>query len=390
MDGNWLYYGDNLDILRRCVKDETIDLVYLDPPFNSNQDSHVLFAEQDGSRSAAQIQAFKDSWRWDQEAANAFMEIVEAGGKVSQALQAFRQMLGANDMLAYLAMMTPRLVELQRVLKPTGSIYLHCDPTASHYLKILMDAIFGVRHFRNEIIWFYKTGGASKRHFSRKHDVILFYAKTDDYVFNAQKEKSYMMHVYGFKKSDFQKDERGQYTWVYMKDVWEIPSIGSADSQRLGYPTQKPLALLERIIGASTNPGDVVLDPFCGCGTTIHAAQKLDRQWIGIDITYLAINLIKRRLKDAFGEEIEFEEKGQPTDFESAKRLAELDKFQFQHWALSLIGARPLREGAGKGADRGVDGLLYFYESKDERRKIIVQVKGGGVKRGDVATLLGD
>jgi site-specific DNA-methyltransferase (adenine-specific) len=296
MDKNWLYYGDNLDILRRYVKDETIDLVYLDPPFNSNQDYNVLFAEQDGSRSAAQIQAFKDSWRWDQEAANAYMEIVEAGGKVSQAMQAFRQMLGANDMLAYLAMMTPRLVELQRVLKATGSIYLHCDPTASHYLKILMDAIFGVRNFRNEIIWFYKTGGASKRHFSRKHDVILFYAKTDDYVFNAQKEKSYMMHEYGFKKSDFQKDERGQYTWVYMKDVWEIPSIGSADSQRLGYPTQKPLALLERIIGASTNPGDVVLDPFCGCGTTIDAAQRLDRRWIGIDITSIAIELTKARL----------------------------------------------------------------------------------------------
>src|SRR5207248_7036246 len=178
--------------------------------------------------------------------------------------------------------------------------------------------------------------------------------------------------------------------------------------ERLGFPTQKPLALLERIISASSDPGDVVLDPFCGCGTTIHAAQKLNRLWIGIDITYLAINLIKRRLKDAFGEEIEFEEQGQPTDFASAKRLAELDKFQFQHWALSLIGARPLKEGTSKGADRGVDGLLYYYETerkdipgrvKEEpllktepvhREKIIVQVKGGGVNRGDVATLLGD
>jgi len=192
-------------------------------------------------------------------------------------------------------------------------------------------------------------------------------------------------------------------------NLWDdISPINSQAQERLGFPTQKPQALLERIINASSNPGDVVLDPFCGCGTTIHAAQKLGRQWIGIDITYLAINLIKRRLKDAFGEEIEFEEKGQPTDFESAKRLAELDKFQFQHWALSLIGARPLKEGEGKGADRGVDGLLYFYETerkdipgrvKEEplpkrepvhREKIIVQVKGGGVNRGDVATLLGD
>src|SRR4029077_9208569 len=194
-----------------------------------------------------------------------------------------------------------------------------------------------------------------------------------------------------------------------LQDLWiDIKPIGAQAAERLGFPTQKPLALLERIIRSSSNPGDVVLDPFCGCGTTIHAAQKLGRQWIGIDVTYLAINLIKRRLKDAFGEEIEFEEKGQPTDFESAKRLAELDKFQFQHWALSLIGARPLKEGEGKGADRGVDGLLYYYETerkdipgrvKEEplprsepvhREKIIVQVKGGGVNRGDMATLLGD
>ena len=160
--------------------------------------------------------------------------------------------------------------------------------------------------------------------------------------------------------------------------------------ERLGYPTQKPTALLERVLEASTNPGDVVLDPFGGCGTAAHAAQKTGRQWIAIDVTYLAINLIKRRLHDAFGEELQFEEKGQPTDFTSAQRLAVMDKFQFQHWALSLIGARPLREGDGKGADRGVDGLLYFYDSKDERRKLIVQVKGGGVKRNDVATLLGD
>ncbi len=197
---------------------------------------------------------------------------------------------------------------------------------------------------------------------------------------------------------------------VPFQDIWsDIRTMHNLSAERLGYPTQKPLALMERIISASTNPGDVVLDPFCGCGTTIHAAQKLGRQWIGIDVTYLAINLIKRRLEDAFGEEIEFEEKGQPIDFESAKRLAELDKFQFQHWALSLIGARPLKEGEGKGADRGVDGLLYYYETERKdlinrvkedapvlrkdaayREKIIVQVKGGGVARNDVASLVGD
>ena len=172
--------------------------------------------------------------------------------------------------------------------------------------------------------------------------------------------------------------------------ITDIKPIGAQARERLCYPTQKPLTLIERIVAASSNKGDVVLDPFCGCGTTVHAAQKLGRQWIGIDVTYLAVNLIKRRLLDAFGRDVQYEERGQPTDFGSAKRLAETDKFQFQHWALSLIDARPLREGGGRGADRGVDGLLYFYESKDERRKIIVQVKGGGVNRGDVVTLLGD
>ncbi len=176
---------------------------------------------------------------------------------------------------------------------------------------------------------------------------------------------------------------------IPLQDLWTdiSPESGAND---LGYPTQKPRALLERIIEASSNPGDVVVDPFCGCGTTIHAAQKLGRQWIGIDVTYLAINLIKRRLKDAFGEDVQFEERGQPTDFGSAKELAGLDKWQFQQWALSLIDARPRTEGEGKGADRGVDGLLYFYETKDKRERILVQVKGGGVQRNDVATLLGD
>ena len=347
-------------------------------------------------------------------------------------------------------MMAPRLVELHRVLKPTGSLYLHCDPTASHYLKLLLDAIFGGQSFRNEIIWERTTGRKSVSQFGRVHDVILFYSKGQQATWNEvtlpQTEESAKGH-------DLMRDEKGLFRvsdlsgagkgpsrkigdrdvqppsgrhwqfdqegmdrlWaegriifskngnprlktylkdlpgVSVRDIWtDIEPVNSGANERLGYPTQKPVALLERIINASSNPGDVVLDPFGGCGTAAHAAQKTGRQWIAIDVTYLAINLIKRRLRDAFGEALQFEEKGQPTDFHSAQRLAELDKFQFQHWALSLIDARPLREGDGKGADRGVDGLLYFYDSKDERRKIIVQVKGGGVKRGDVATLLGD
>lgn len=221
--------------------------------------------------------------------------------------------------------------------------------------------------------------------------MILFYAKTDDYVFNAQKEKSYMMHEYGFKKSDFQKDERGQYTWVYMKDVWEIPSIGSADSQRLGYPTQKPLALLERIIGASTNPGDVVLDPFCGCGTTIDAAQRLERRWIGIDITSIAINLIKSRLLDTYGESITktYLVRGEPTTYSEAQALAEFDKYQFQWWALGLVGARGVEEK--KGADQGIDGRLYFHDEREggKTKQVIFSVKGGHTSVKDVRDLRG-
>jgi SAM-dependent methyltransferase len=374
-------------------------------------------------------------------------------------MEAFHSFLKNSPMMAYLAMMAPRLVELHRVLKPTGSLYLHCDPTASHYLKMVLDAIFNGRNFCNEIIWKrtitkndYQQGAVN---WPRVHDVMLLYFKDVSAAKAAQVfhqpfgeyDEEYLESFYKFREPDGRRYRLSDLTapgrgmrghpqfefmgvtryWRHNKkkmeqllkdgrivqskpgtvpaykryldemkgvalgDVWtDLRPVQGLGKEFLGYPTQKPQALLERIVEASTDPGDVVLDPFCGCGTTIHAAQKLGRQWIGIDITYLAINLIKRRLRDAFGEELQFEEKGQPTDFESAKRLAELDKFQFQHWALSLIDARPLKEGDGKGADRGVDGLLYFYESKDERRKIIVQVKGGGVKRGDVATLLGD
>ena len=382
---------------------------------------------------------------------------------VVELMEALHSFLKHSPMMAYLAMMAPRLVELHRVLKSTGSLYLHCDPTASHYLRLILDETFGAENFRNELIWRRTRAhnDAKLTRFGSIHDVILFYAKSEQRVFNrivseradsAPKTHDLYRHTDGklYRKGDCRAPgNRGpKFEWnghvqnwrftpemakqletegkiVYsrtgmprvlrpveetkegspLQDVWtDIDALNSGAAERLGYQTQKPLALLERIITASTNPGNVVLDPFCGCGTTIHAAQKLGRQWIGIDITYLAINLIKRRLKDAFGEEIEFEEKGQPTDFGGAKQLAENDKFQFQHWTLSLIGARPLKEGDGKGADRGVDGLLYFYEAdpstakkksglKSEnvhREKIIVQVKGGGVNRSDVATLLGD
>ena len=469
---NRLYFGDNLKWLsdRKEFPDASVDLVYLDPPFNSNADYNVLFREPSGQVSQAQFHAFTDTWSWA-DAADTYHQFVDTCPNIAvvELMEALHSFLKHSPMMAYLAMMAPRLVQLHRVLKPTGSLYLHCDPTASHYLRILLDEIFDAERFQNEIVWKRTTAHNDPKRFGRIGDRLLFYSKGPGKTFNRitgqyseeqlsrykyedeggrfraenltaphfsetrtiewrgthpganrqwrfstkELERLYaagriLLQRNGTPRKDGLKEYLEEAEGPPLQDIWIDIGLGPTAGERLGYQTQKPLALLERIISASSNPGDLVLDPFCGCGTTIHAAQKLDRQWIGIDITYLAINLIKRRLKDAFGEEIEFQENGQPIDFASAQRLAELDKFQFQHWALSLIGARPLREGEGKGADRGVDGLLYFYETERKdisgrvreeplprsepvhREKIIVQVKGGGVNRGDVATLLGD
>jgi len=461
---NHLLFGDNLQWLRdaKIFPDASVDLVYLDPPFNSNADYNVLFREASGEASQAQFHAFTDTWNWA-DAAQTYTEFVDncTNTAVVEMVESLHQFLKNSPMMAYLAMMAPRLVELHRVLKPTGSLYLHCDPTASHYLRMILDGIFGAENFRNEIIWVRSTNPKGSQYPNKRYspftDTIFFYAKTNDAELNLDKIRVRLSEQELEIKYD-RVDEKGKFTdgpiirsasmgnrpnlvyeykgytpgpWGWRVEIeklkqidaegnlgwssknvpyrklrpdldkgdpigsfWnDISLLNSQAAERLGYPTQKPQRLLERIIEASSNKGDIVLDPFCGCGTTIHAAQKLGRQWIGIDVTYLAINLIKRRLKDAFGDEAKFEEKGQPTDFGSAKALAELPrdgKFQFQQWALSLIDARPRTEGDGKGADRGVDGMLYFYESKEKREKILVQVKGGGVQRNDVATLLGD
>ncbi len=433
---NLLYYGDNLDVLKRYIKDETVDLIYLDPPFNSNATYNVLFAEKNGSQAAAQIKAFEDTWHWDQNAAKSFQEVVEAGGKVSQVMQAFRTFLGENDMLAYLAMMAPRLVELRKVLKPTGSIYLHCDPTASHYLKLLMDAVFGAENFRNEIVWrrSHPKGLAFTR-FASTHDVILAYAKdvkaahwspiylphevekaAEQYSLVDENGRRYQLTsllnpnpdrpnlTYEFKgvtkvwrwtkermmKADAKglivvpKGGKGiprykryldEQEGVPLGDWWGDIEIVSG-GERLGYPTQKPVALLERIIRSSCPKGGVVLDPFCGCGTTISAAQKLGHPWIGIDITHLAINLIKHRLQNAFGKKVQYEVIGEPVSLPDAESLAKEDPYQFQWWALGLVGARPA-EGK-KGADKGIDGRLYFHDDqKGKTKQIILSVKAG-------------
>lgn len=384
-----LYYGENLDVLRRYVKDETVDLIYLDPPFQSGKDYNVLFAEQDGSRSTAQIKAFEDTWQWDQAAAVAYEEVVERGGNVSKALQAFRMFLGDSDMMAYLAMMAPRLVELKRALKPTGSIYLHCDPTASHYLKMLMDSVFGPTKCQNELIWHYQTGGASKARFSRKHDTIFWYTKSDEWKFYGDRiavprtEKS-MKRAQNPKGARIAADD----TMKNPNDVLIIQQMNPMARERLGYPTQKPEALLERIVLASSDEGDVVLDPFCGCGTAIAVAERLKRQWIGIDITHLAVTLIKHRLQDALGSEAQYKIIGEPVSVQDAQRLAGEDPYQFQWWALGIVGARPAEQK--KGADHGIDGRLFFHdEASGKTKQIVLSVKAGNTTVAHVRDLRG-
>ncbi len=454
IEKNKLYYGDNLEVLQRYVKDESVDLVYLDPPFNSRQDYNVLFAEKDGSQSSSQIHAFEDTWEWNIDAQRSYELIVEQGGRVADALRAFKTFLFNSDMMAYLAMMAPRLVELKRVLKETGSIYLHCDPTASHYLKILMDAVFGPQFFRNEIIWkrshAHSDSKQGAQHFGRITDTLLFYSRGAKTTWNAlytpydQKyiERDYrrldadgrryridnlqgpggaakgnpsyeVMGVTRYWRYSKEKMEKliaegrviqtrpgavpqykrylDEMPGVGVQNLWDdLPNINNRSNEMLGYGTQKPEALLERIINASSNEGDVVLDPFCGCGTSVQVAQRLNRRWIGIDITHLAIGLIKKRLSDAFGPEIKntYEVIGEPTDYAGAAQLAEEDKYQFQWWALGQAGARPTDQK--KGADRGIDGRLYFHDDDSGKSKqIIFSVKAGNVTVSQVRDLRG-
>ncbi|MFN7963747.1 MAG: DNA methyltransferase [Thermoanaerobaculia bacterium] len=446
-----LYYGDNLEILRRHIRDESIDLVYLDPPFNSDQDYNVLFAGESGQRAAAQIKAFGDTWRWDQAAALAYQESLDSGGRVAEAVRAFRILLGESNLMAYLAMMAPRLAELRRVLKPTGSLYLHCDPTASHYLKLLLDAIFGAQRFRNQITWKRTSAHSSARRYGPVSDLLLFYWKGERGIWNGGHHPygaDYVRQRFGrggdrpWKDADLtgagvrhgetgqpwrgfdvtslgrhwsfppsqldQLDLEGRIYWpakqggwprlkkfldespgIPLQDIWtDIAPINSQAQERLGYPTQKPEALLERILSASSREGDVVLDPFCGCGTTVAAAQRLGRRWIGIDITHLAINLIRHRLRDSFGAEVSFRVLGEPVTLEDARNLAASDPYQFQWWVLGLVGARPAEPR--KGADRGIDGRLYFHDEGGGRTKqILLSVKGGKVGVAEVRDLGG-
>ena len=454
---NTLFYGDNLDILRAYIADSSVDLVYLDPPFNSGRNFNVLFKDEKGAASESQIAAFADTWHWTATADATYRALVTQGAPhVSTLIEALRKLLPAGPMLAYLVMMTARLVELHRVLKPTGSLYLHCDPTASHYLKLVLDTIFGPTNFRNEIIWKRTSSHNDARHFADIYDCLLYYVRSSQATWHPQ----YLPHnnryvdshynrtdiqgrryrldniirsasmgprpnlAYEYKgytpqwgwRMERQKlealDAAGRIAWsksgtpylvryldemagAAMPSVWDdIPPINSQAAERLGYPTQKPQALLERILAASSNPGDVVLDPFAGCGTTVAAAQKLGRRWIGIDITHLAIALLKYRLRDQFGELARYTVIGEPEDLAGARELASgKDRYQFQWWALSLIAAKPLGGDTGskqgkKGADRGIDGVITFLDA-DSAGRVLVQVKSGHVKSGDIRDLVG-
>jgi DNA modification methylase len=420
---NRLFYGDNLDVLRRKIKDESVDLCYIDPPFNSNRRYFQIY-NNIGGEDRAQAQAFVDTWEWGDEAVAAFDYVADIGnlqnGKITPQtvglIKGLEVVLGRGALFAYILHMTLRILEIHRVLKPEGSFYLHCDPTASHYLKIVLDGVFCGQggDFKNEIIWSYKKWAVAGRSFSRNHDVILFYTKsTDSETFNVllQDRAPSTLKRFGTKKIVSGHSADGKRvpsqttsedsTGVKMSDVWELPIIAPVARERLGYPTQKPESLLERVIAASSNPEDVVLDAYCGCGTTVAVAQRMGRRWIGIDITYQSISLILKRLEDQYPMPEEWSQveggihlDGVPRDKASAIALAnrsdDRTRKEFEKWALLTYSRNQARINEKSGADGGVDGIAYIVVSATENGKVIFQVKSGGANRATMATLNSD
>jgi site-specific DNA-methyltransferase (adenine-specific) len=454
---NKLYYGDNLEVLRKYIKDESIDLCYIDPPFNSKRNYNQIYNNL-GKEDQAQAQAFVDTWTWDNHANEALEEIQSnyQGKFTSQTIDlidGLTKVLGKGSLLAYLVSMTLRIVEIHRVLKSTGSFYLHCDPTASHYLKIVLDTVFCSQggDYIAEITWERTSAHSDSKTFANTTDVIFLYSKRI-LMFN-QQFKPYSEEY--LKKYYKHQDGRGRfldrdltagglsgggynYDWKGIKKLWrcpietmqkyeeqnklyytrngtprlkqyleempgvpltnlwnDIPPINSQASERLGYPTQKLEALLERIIKASSNKGDIILDAYCGCGTTIAVAERLERNWIGIDITYQSISLMLKRLEDSFGKNVldKIELNGIPKDLESAKALAtkpdDRTRKEFEKWAVLTYSNNRAVINDKKGADKGIDAIAYFQGDKDNREKIIFQVKSGNVKSGDIRDLQG-
>ena len=423
---NTLYYGDNLDVLRRKIKDETVDFCYIDPPFNSKRNYNQIY-NRVGKEDRAQALAFTDTWVWDEHAISGYAEILgnDQGRfqpKLIELIKGLKPVLGDGSLLAYLVSMSLRITEIHRVLKPDGAFFLHCDPTASHYLKLVLDAIFVPQggDYLNELVWCYSQGGRSKQWFPRKHDIIFFYAKGKDWAFNEKdihvkyellskksstsftktdKDGRKYKEVYGPGKHKLYKyyEDDGKVPYDWWTDIHQMTGRTAASgNEYLGYPTQKPEALLERLIKAASDEGDTVLDAYCGCGTTVAVAQRLKRNWIGIDITYHSISLVLRRLEDKFGKKIldKLTTDGIPRDMTSALALAHKKddrlRKEFEKWAVLTYTNNRAIINEKKGADAGIDAIAYFMTGKDDNAKIIFQVKSGGVKRSDIATLRGD
>jgi len=425
MDKNMLFYGDNLDIMRKYIADNSVDLCYIDPPFNSKRDYNQIY-NNIGKEDKAQSVAFVDTWEWNEIAEKEYDEFcLNQGGiftkRMSDSIEGFFKILGRGSLMSYLISMTLRINEIHRVLKPTGSFYLHCDPTVSHYLKIVLDAIFCGQggEFRNEIVWSYKTTlKILKQHFGKDHDTVFFYTKGKESVFHPDRndfpisqstvkrwgkyadETGFVSNIHyspSLKRIiDTSDESKGFYiNHGIPRDVWDISVITGGNKENMGYPTQKPIALLERIIKASSNEGDVVLDAFCGGGTTVVAAQKLGRKWIGIDITYKSILLIKERLAKLCGEAFidSIEVNGIPRDIESAKELAnkENDRLrkEFEKWAVLAYSNNKAMANDKKGGDHGIDGILRIAEEKNKFRDVLFSVKSGKVNPGMIRDFRG-
>lgn len=460
MNKNLLYYGDNLDVMRKHVHDQTVDLCYIDPPFNSKRNYNQIY-NNIGQEDRAQAQAFVDTWTWDDHANDCLGQILTNVNSVQtrqsiQLIHGLDTVLGRGSLFAYIVNMTVRIAEIRRVLKPKGSFYLHCDPTASHYLKLACDAIFVPQggDYKNEISWKRNSGHSDAVGYGRIRDVILFYTKSDKATWNdvfQAYDPGYVEQYYRYEDLDGRKWmsdnlsaaglSGGGYTYEWngltkfwrcpmetmqrlhdegkiyytkngiarrkryldeakgmpAQDLWnDIQALRSWHQERLGYPTQKPEALLERIINASSNEGDTVLDAYCGCGTTTTVAQRLKRRWIGIDITYQSVSLVLRRLEKTFGAGVldHITLDGIPRDMASAVALAHKKddrvRKEFEKWAVLTYTNNRAIINDKKGADRGIDGIAYFMTSKKDNAMVVFQVKSGGVKRGDVATLRGD
>ena len=399
-----LYADDCLNVLRESIEPGSVDLIYLDPPFNSNQTYSLPFKGK--YKSVKPVAAFHDTWSWGDYEENRLTKLQSRllTKHIGDLVSITRSIEGHRDTkskAAYLVNMYDRILEMRRVLKPNGSIYLHCDPTASHYLKVLMDCIFGTKGFRNEVIWSYRRWPSKQRDFQRMHDVILRYTKGPGWTWNQDYEPVSESTLKRFKGQGVIQDPKRTRKLVSKKktkglaqrDVFEIGIIAGFAKERLRYPTQKPLKLMDRIIKASSNPGDLVLDPFCGCGTTVHAAEQLDRRWIGADISAFSTELVRNRLL-AWLEVSGIKMRGVPVTVGEARRLAKNDGFEFEKWACGHVGAEGMFHQPGaRGSDRGVDGVLKFlpvyFGKKPKPRHAIVQVKGGHVTPDAVRGLYG-